>query len=168
MTDDDREQFRDHTRRLARELGSDAPLRELDHRIIQRSDERGYSYLWTWLGLPVIQMPADIVTMQEIIWQHRPQVVIETGFARGGSAILYSSVLQLLGEGVVVAVDIDVRAHNREAVEEHPLGHRVRFVSGSSTEGTVLDEVRDHVGDAERVMVVLDSDHTHAHVYDEL
>lgn len=168
MTVDDREEFRQRARALAREMAADQSLRSLDDQIVEASDVRGYSYMWTWLGVPIIQMPSDIATMQEIIWENRPQVVIETGFARGGSAILYSSVLELIGEGLVVAVDIEVREHNREVVDKHPLGHRVRFVQGSSTDDSVLAEVISLADGAERVMVILDSDHTHAHVLDEM
>ena len=106
--------------------------------------------------------------MQEIIWETRPQVIVETGFARGGSVVLYSTILELIGEGTVVSVDIDIRDHNRRAVEEHPMGHRVRFVEGSSTEPETVARVRDLIPDDARVMVVLDSDHSHAHVLDEL
>ena len=95
-------------------------------------------------------------------------MVIETGFARGGSAILYSSILQLIGEGRVVSIDIDVREHNRRAVEEHPFGDRVDFVEGSSTAPDTMDRVRALIPDGARVMVVLDSNHTHQHVLDEL
>lgn len=168
MTGDDRDQFRAETRRLASEMARDDGLRGLDHKIIEASDKRGYSYLASWLGVPIIQMPSDIVAMQELIWTHRPEVVVETGFARGGSTILYSSILELIGEGIVVAVDIDLRPHNRAAVEAHPFGHRVRFVEGSSTDPSVLDQVAALIDDAERVMVVLDSDHTHAHVLEEM
>jgi cephalosporin hydroxylase len=168
MTVDDREQFRDRSRQLADEMAGDHDLTALDHRIIAASDQRSYSYMWTWLGLPVIQMPSDIVLMQEIIWENRPQVIVETGFARGGSTILYSTVLELIGEGTVVAVDIEFREHNRAAVESHPLGHRVRYVEGSSTDDDVLAQVSSLIDGAERVMVVLDSDHTHDHVLEEM
>ena len=112
-------------------MAEDAQVRDLATRTFAASDRYDYSYFWRWLGLPIIQVPDDIVTMQEIIWETRPQVVIETGFARGGSAILYSSILTLIGDGIVVSVDIDIRAHNRAAVEGHPLGGRVRLVEGS-------------------------------------
>ena len=124
--------------------------------------------MWRWLGLPIIQMPTDIVLMQEIIWENRPQVIVETGVARGGSVILHSSILRLLGEGKVVAVDIDIREHNRRAIEQHPCSDRVILIEGSSTDPEVLDEIRAHIGDAQRVMVVLDSHHSHEHVLDEL
>jgi cephalosporin hydroxylase len=132
------------------------------------ADRYSFTYFWKWLGLPIIQTPDDIVAMQEIIWETRPQVVIETGFARGGSAILYSSILTLIGDGIVVSVDIDIRAHNRAAVEGHALGGRVRLLEGSSTAPETLDRVRALIPDGARVMVILDSNHTHEHVLEEL
>jgi cephalosporin hydroxylase len=168
MTTDDREEFRQQAHKLANDMATDQPLRALDHKIVEASDEHSYSYMWTWLGLPIIQMPSDIVAMQEIVWENRPQVVVETGFARGGSTILYASILELIGEGTVVAVDIEFRAHNREAVEKHPLGRRVRYVEGSSTDDKVLSQIGSLVEGASRVMVILDSDHTHAHVLEEI
>ena len=167
MTADDREDSA-NVRTVANDMASDQSLRSLDHSIVEASDQRSYSYMWTWLGLPIIQMPSDIVAMQEIIWENRPQVVVETGFARGGSTILYSSILELIGEGTVVAVDIEFRDHNREAVEKHLLGHRIRYVEGSSTDDAVLAQVGAIADGAERVMVILDSDHTHAHVLEEI
>jgi cephalosporin hydroxylase len=149
-------------------MAADPGVQHLAIRALVASDAFDYTYFWKWLGLPIIQMPDDIVAMQEIIWETRPQVVIETGFARGGSAILYSSILQLMGEGRVVSVEIDIREHNRRAVEEHPLGERVDFVEGSSTVPDTVDRVRALIPDGARVMVVLDSNHTHQHVLDEL
>jgi cephalosporin hydroxylase len=165
---DDRGTFEDHARSNAARMARDAELRELAVQAFAVSDRYDFSYLWRWLGLPIIQTPDDIVAMQEIIWETTPQVVSETGFARGGFAILYSSILQLIGEGRVVSVDIDIREHNRRAVEEHPFGGRVDFVEGSSTAPDTMDRVRALVPDGARVMVVLDSNHTHQHVLDEL
>lgn len=150
-------------------MTSDPEVRSLDLALTTASDRHDYSYMWRWLGLPIIQMPTDIVLMQEIIWDNRPQVIVETGVARGGSVILHSSMLRLIGEaGKVVAIDIDIRAHNRRAIEEHPLSDRVVLIEGSSTDPAVLDEIRREIGNAQRVMVVLDSHHSHDHVLDEL
>jgi cephalosporin hydroxylase len=165
---DDREEFERWIRESATRMDADAGLRHLTLDTTTAADRHGYTYFWKWLGLPIIQTPDDIVAIQEIIWEMRPQVVIETGFARGGSAILYSSILELIGEGRVVSVDIEVREHNRRAVEEHPFGERVDFVEGSSTARDTMDCVRALFLDGARVMVVLDSNHTHQHVLDEL
>jgi cephalosporin hydroxylase len=165
---DDREEFERGILDGATQMGADATLRRLALDTTTAADRYGYTYFWKWLGLPIIQAPDDIVVMQEIIWETRPQVVIETGFARGGSAILYSSILTLIGDGIVVSVDIDIRAHNRAAVEGHPFGGRIRLVEGSSTAPETLDRVRASIPDGARVMVILDSNHTHEHVLEEL
>lgn len=165
---DDRAEFEVRGRQQADAMAADASVQRISIDAFEASDRHGFSYLWRWLGFPIIQTPDDIVTMQEIIWETRPQVIVETGFARGGSVMLYSSILELIGDGTVVSVDIDVRDHNRRAVEEHPLGRRVRFVEGSSTDDETLQLVRSTIPDGARVMVVLDSDHAHAHVLDEL
>jgi cephalosporin hydroxylase len=167
-TVDDRAEFETTRRVMAGRMAADASLAGRAHDLRVAADAHDWSYQWSWLGLPIIQMPPDVLVLQELIWEHRPQVVVETGVARGGSVILSSSILQLIGEGTVVAVDIDIRPHNREAIETHPLGHRVRLVEGSSTDPAIFEQVVAHVGDAERVMVVLDSNHTHDHVLDEL
>ena len=128
-----------------------------------------YMYNFDWLGLPIIQMPQDILATQELIWRVRPQMIVETGVARGGSVIFSASMLQLLdGEELVVGVDIDIRPHNRTAIEKHPLARRVRLVEGSSIESSTVDQVRALVGDRKPVMVFLDSNHTHEHVLAEL
>ena len=165
---DDRLEFLQAQQVLAAGMSADPEVRSLDVALTTASDRHDYSYMWRWLGLPIIQMPTDIVLMQEIIWENRPQVIVETGVARGGSVLLYSSMLRLLGEGKVVAVDIDIRAHNRRAIEEHPFSDRVVLIEGSSTDPAVLDKIRREIGDAQRVMVVLDSHHSHEHVLREL
>jgi cephalosporin hydroxylase len=165
---DDREAFERQSRADASRMAQDGDLRRLATQTAMWADRYNYTYFWRWLGLPIIQTPDDILVIQEIIWECRPQVIVETGLARGGSAILYSSILSLIGEGSVVSVDIDVREHNRRAVAEHPLGRRVTLVEGSSTDGDALDQVQSLIPEGARVMVVLDSYHTHDHVLEEL
>lgn len=126
-------------------------------------------YELSWLGRPIIQLPTDIVVMQELIWRLRPDVIVETGVAHGGSLILSASILELLGgDGFVVGVDIDIRAHNRAAIEAHPLARRIRLIEGSSTAPETVAAVRAACGDAARVLVILDSNHTEAHVRAEI
>lgn len=165
---DDRAAFEQQRHADATAIGEDAALRAAARGVLADADRHQWTYQWSWLGVPVIQAPEDIVTVQEIVWQCRPDLVIETGVARGGSVLLYASLLELLGGGRVVGVDIDLRPHNRHAVETHPFGHRVSFVEGSSTDPRVVDTVRSVAAGHERVMVVLDSDHTHEHVLTEL
>lgn len=165
---DDRETFQRQARDNARALAGDDELNELNVSVISRSDIHEYSYMWQWLGLPIIQMPTDIVAIQEIIWATKPEVIVETGVARGGSAILHNSMLKLLGQGVVVAVDVDIRPHNRAAIEAHPLSEGIQLIEGSSTDPGVIQQIGQVTAGVERVMVVLDSDHTHEHVLREL
>jgi cephalosporin hydroxylase len=165
---DDRAEFAELQREYSRRLRDDDTLQRMSKDVTWQADLSNYSYVWTWLGVPIIQMPADILVMQEIIWTERPQVIIETGVARGGSLIMYASILELIGEGRVIGVDIDIRPHNRAAVESHPMARRVELIQGSSTDATVVEQVRNAVTGAERVMVVLDSDHVHEHVLAEL
>jgi cephalosporin hydroxylase len=165
---DDRAQFERERREAAERMAADRTLAQAALEVNVAADEHDWSYQWSWLGIPVIQMPADIVAVQEVIWETRPQLVIETGIARGGSLVLYASIFELIGEGDVLGIDIDIRAHNREAIEAHPLARRIRMIEGSSLDEAVLAEVRRAAEVVERVMVVLDSDHTHNHVLAEL
>lgn len=165
---DDRTDFENARRADAAEMATDLSLQKAASELFAKSDNYNYSYLWNWLGLPIIQVPADVVALQEIIWERRPSVVVELGVARGGSLILYSSILQLIGRGRVVGVDIDIRPHNRAAIEEHPLGHRVALIQGSSLNPIVLQQVQGNIGSTDSVMIVLDSNHTHEHVLKEL
>lgn len=130
--------------------------------------ERRAMYDVSWLGRPIIQFPTDIVAIQELLWRIQPDVVIETGVAHGGSLVLSASILELVGKGKVVAVDIEIRPHNRAAIEEHPLAHRIELIEGSSIDKTTVAAVRRAVGDAKTVAVFLDSNHTEEHVFREL
>jgi cephalosporin hydroxylase len=143
-----------------------------------------YSYNFFWLGRPIIQYPQDMVALQEIVWATRPDVIVETGIAHGGSLILSASLLAMLdlcdateaGEMLdptcpkrrVIGVDIDIRAHNRAAIEAHPMAKRITMIQGSSIDPTIVAQVADSVSDAKRVLVCLDSNHTHDHVLAEL
>jgi cephalosporin hydroxylase len=121
-----------------------------------------------WLGRPIIQFPTDIVAMQELLWKVRPDVVIETGVAHGGSLIFSASLLEIIGSGKVIGVDIDILPHNRAAIDAHPLRKRIELVEGSSIAPETLRAVRQHIDDAKTVLVVFDSNHSHAHVSQEL
>ena len=127
-----------------------------------------YSYNFTWLGRPIIQLPEDIVRVQEAIWATRPTLIIETGVAHGGSLVLYASLLRLLGGGRVIGIDREVRPQNRAAIAAHPLAPMIALVDGSSTDPAVVARVRALIGPQDRVMVVLDSNHSYQHVSAEL
>jgi cephalosporin hydroxylase len=153
---------------LIASMASDPEVRRLGSELFDKVNEYRYSYNFTWLGRPVIQFPQDLVAMQEVIWRARPQVIVETGIAHGGSLIFTASMLEILGEGKVVGVDIDIRAHNRVAIEEHPMARRIEMIEGSSVAPAIVEQVRSAIGGAERVLVILDSNHTHEHVLAEL
>jgi cephalosporin hydroxylase len=168
MTGDDRVEFEAARRDAAARMAADQAIAADALALNVAADRYDWSYQWSWLGLPVIQMPPDIVVLQEIIWETRPQLVIETGIARGGSLVLSASILELAGDGEVLGIDIDIRAHNRAAITAHPLAHRIRMIEGSSVDEGVVAQARRAAAAAERVMVILDSNHTHGHVLAEL
>jgi cephalosporin hydroxylase len=165
---DDRAEFELTKREAAARMAADESLAAKALDLNAAADRHDWSYQWSWLGLPVIQMPPDIIALQEVIWETRPQLVIETGIARGGSLVLYASILELVGEGEVLGIDVDIRTHNREAIEEHAVAKRIRMIEGSSLDEEVVAQARAAAAEVERVMVVLDSNHTHTHVLGEL
>jgi cephalosporin hydroxylase len=127
-----------------------------------------YSYGFAWLGRPVIQLPEDLMRIQELIHRVEPDVIVETGVAHGGSLIFYASLCKALDRGRVIGVDIEIRPHNRVAIEAHPLSSFITLIEGSSTAPEVVESVKDQIGSNERVLVILDSNHTKAHVLAEL
>jgi cephalosporin hydroxylase len=135
---------------------------------IKSAAQHRLMYEPTWLGRPVIQFSTDIVMIQELLWKIQPDVVVETGVAHGGSLVLSASILELIGKGKVIGVDIEIRPHNRTAIETHPLKHRIELIEGSSVAAETLDAVRKAVGNAKSVLVFLDSNHTESHVRQEL
>lgn len=130
--------------------------------------ENRLSYEVTWLGFPIIQMPEDLLLMQELIHKVRPDVLIETGTAHGGSAIFYASLFELLGKGRVISIDVEIRKYNSLAIQSDPMSKRIQLVESGSTEPATLEKVRSLVRPSETVMVCLDSKHTCDHVLDEL
>lgn len=165
---DDRAQFQKENAALALRMGEDHALFEKSNDLIVEADKYKYSYLWTWLGVPIIQMPADIVALQEVVWHSKPDVIIETGVARGGSVIFFASLFELMGAGKVIGVDIDIRAHNRDTIEHHPMAKRITLIEGSSIAEVTLQKVRAEIPEGSSVMVVLDSNHSRDHVLAEL
>jgi cephalosporin hydroxylase len=149
-------------------MQADSNLAQLRREIYQAIARYKYTYNFTWYGRPIIQLPEDIVTMQELILTVQPDLIVETGVAHGGSLALSASMLELLGRGSVVGIDIEIRPHNRAALEGHPLARRIRLIEGSSTDPAVFSRVAEQASKATCVMVFLDSDHTHDHVLAEL
>ena len=150
-------------------LRTDAAVKQATLDWVNAIAPHKYTYNFSWLGRPIIQFPQDLAALQEIIWDTKPDLIIETGIAHGGSLIFHASMLQLLGnDGRVLGVDIDIRDHNRVEIEAHPMFERIEMIQGSSIDGSTADQVRMIAGGAKHVMVVLDSNHTHAHVEREL
>lgn len=149
-------------------------LNRVQCELLHQMNINKYAYNFTWLGRPIIQIPQDTVTLQELIWEIKPDLIIETGIAHGGSLIFSASMLALLElfgqiqDPVVVGIDIDIRSHNRSAIEQHPAAKWIHLIEGSSTSLNVIAEVESIVMLKNRVMVFLDSDHTHDHVLAEL
>lgn len=127
-----------------------------------------YYLNFKWLGRPIVQYPQDIMALQEVVWNLKPTLIIETGVAHGGSLILYASLLELIGEGRVLGVEVELRDHNRSAILAHPMARRIDLLDGSSVDPAVVADVSARANGHERVMVVLDSYHTHEHVLAEL
>lgn len=164
---DDREEFRRSVQRQSVAMGSDPDVFKQSVDLVVSLDRYDYTYLWSWMGAPIIQMPADVMATQEVIWATKPDVIIETGVARGGSVLFMASLLEMIGHGTVIGVDIDVRAHNRDTIETHPMAKRVVLIEGGSTDESTLRSVRAHIPEGARVMAVLDSNHTRDHVLAE-
>jgi cephalosporin hydroxylase len=158
-----------HDAEAIREMAADAALARLTREFFLKTCEHRYSYNFSWLGRPIIQYPQDIVALQEIVWRIRPDLIVETGIAHGGTTVLFASLLELLGgNGRVVSVDLEIRRHNREAIETHPLAKRITMIEGSSIDPAVHARVKALAEGRGCIMVVLDSNHTHDHVLREL
>jgi cephalosporin hydroxylase len=154
-------------------IGEDEALKTRAAEFMQASLAPKYSYNFSWLGRPIIQYPQDMIAMQEIIWQVQPDLIIETGIAHGGSLIFSASMLELIAsctgnEGEVLGLDIDIRPHNRAAIEAHPLFKRISMIEGSSIADDIIAQVYAKAEGKQRILVCLDSNHTHDHVLAEL
>jgi cephalosporin hydroxylase len=150
-------------------MAADPELAALKRQLHARLTAYRYTYNFTWFSRPIIQLPEDIVALQEVILSTRPRLIVETGIAHGGSLMLSASMLELLGgDGLVTGIDIDIREHNRIEIEKHPLFKRIRLIHGSSVDDGVAAEVRELARSRDPVLVILDSNHTHAHVLREL
>jgi len=166
--------FTDEVEERTRENLSNVRLVETARDFLVESAKARYSYNFHWLGRPIIQYPQDIVVMQELLWTIKPDLIVETGVAHGGSLIFYASMLELNAicggptEAHVIGIDVDIREHNRNAIIEHPMSRRITLVEGSSTDPEVVNIVQNQVSLRQTVLVCLDSNHTHQHVLEEL
>ncbi|MDO2435639.1 cephalosporin hydroxylase family protein [Aeromonas veronii] len=156
------------------QYADNSELAKVKHELLEQMNANMYAYNFTWFGRPVIQIPQDTITFQELIWAVKPDLIIETGIAHGGSLIFSASILALLelfglvNSPTVVGVDIDIRAHNRLAIEQHPAAKWIKMIEGSSISSDVINQVHSIAKEKKRIMVFLDSNHTHSHVLAEL
>ena len=160
--------FQEERSKRIEEQGNADTLKKRADDFMVESVQYKYSYNFSWMGRPIIQYPQDIIAMQEIIWEVKPDLIIETGIAHGGSLILYASLLELIGDGEIVGVDIDIREHNRQEIEKHPMFKRIKMIQGSSVDEEIVAKVKELTVGKSRIMVILDSNHTHDHVFKEL
>jgi cephalosporin hydroxylase len=176
--------FHDEVAQRTQAMRDNAALQADAKALLNSSIEARYSYNFFWLGRPIIQYPQDVMALQETIWSVRPDLIIETGIAHGGSLILSASMLAMLdycdataegrpldpiaGTRRVLGIDIDIRDHNRQAISQHPMAHMIEMIEGSSIDPAVVAQVRRVAARHKRVMVILDSNHTHSHVLAEL
>lgn len=168
------QQFEAERAARIQQLGQDLEFQAQSRDWLEQSMRRQYVYNFSWLGRPIIQNPIDMMAMQELMWTVQPDLVIETGIAHGGSIIFSASMLELIAacggnpEARVLGIDIDIREHNRQAILQHPMSRRITMLEGSSVAPDIVAQVRAAAQDKQRVMVFLDSNHTHEHVLAEL
>lgn len=163
------EEYQQQVERHKKEIEQDQAFHQISREWMDRSIGCGYSYNFTWMGRPIIQYPQDIVAMQELIWNIRPDLIIETGIAHGGGLVFYASMLELLGEsGEVLGIEQHIFPEIRAELERHRMYKRITMLEGNSVSAEIAEAVKKHVCGKQRVMVALDSNHTHEHVLAEL
>jgi cephalosporin hydroxylase len=160
--------FREEVKRNIQRQGKNKKLKALGMKFMVDSMLEKYSYNFAWLGRPIIQHPQDMAIIQELIWNIKPDLIIETGIAHGGSLILSASILELIGKGEVLGIDIDIRKHNRKEIEKHRMFKRITLLEGSSIAPEILKKVKAFVKGKKKILVFLDSNHAHDHVLREM
>ena len=161
------EAFKQERQQRIADQETNKELQKSTSAFLEQTIRSGYSYNFSWMGRPIIQYPQDMVAMQELIWEVKPDLIVETGIAHGGSIIYYASLLELIGNGEVLGIDIDIRQHNREEIERHPMFKRIKMIEGSAVCPEVVDQVKAVAAKHKKIMVCLDSNHTHEHVLQE-
>ena len=141
-------------------MSKDPNVKKLSEKWLIECHKYEYSYHFKWLGLPIIQYPQDIIAMQEIIWKVKPDLIIETGIARGGSLLLSASILELIGNGTVLGIDIDIREFNKKNIKKNKLAKRISMIQGSSIDKKVVSQVKKFAKGKKRILIFLDSDHS--------
>lgn len=166
---DPAEKFNNEKKISIEHFKNDPKYQKIGIDFITSTANNKYSYNFSWMGRPIIAFPQDMIAMQEIIWEIKPDLIIETGIAHGGSIIYYASLLELIGgDGLVLGIDIDIREHNRQLIEKHPMFRRIKMIEGSSISEAVFSKVEEIAFKKKKVLVCLDSNHTHEHVIEEL
>lgn len=160
--------FDERNKKFEKTMSKDVEFKKLSQRWFDISLKYEYPYHFTWLGRPIIQYPQDILIVQELIWEIKPDLVIETGIARGGSLIFTASILELIGKGNIIGIDVDIRKHNREEIEKHPMFKRIKMIEGSSIDKKIVKKIFKLAERKKKILVLLDSSHTHSHVLEEL
>ncbi|NBB19503.1 cephalosporin hydroxylase [Runella sp. CRIBMP] len=162
-------EFQKEREALIASNGKNKALTNAAYQFNVESNKAKYSYNFSWMGRPIIAYPQDMIAMQELIWEIKPDLIIEAGIAHGGSIIYYASLLELIGgDGLVLGIDIDIRRHNRDLIEAHPMIKRIQMIEGSSIEESTAEKVYEVAKTKKNIMVCLDSNHTHEHVLQEL
>ena len=164
----DRNSFDLEKEELINALASNTGIQKLANTFVNESNKLKYAYVWNWMGLPIIQMPEDIIKVQEVIFETKPDFIIETGIAWGGSLLFYSSVLESIGSGEIIGIDITIPKHNRDTILSSPGNSRITLIEGSSTPTEVFDQVSKMIPRGSKVLLILDSHHTDSHVNAEL
>jgi cephalosporin hydroxylase len=154
--------------RTSVDLYSDQAFEIISHQWLKIGWNQKYPYTFSWMGRPIIQIPEDIIRVQEVIYRVKPDVLIETGVAHGGSLILYASLFKAMNRGRVIGIDIEIRPHNRRAIETHELFPLITLIEGSSVDPAIVAQVKEMIKPSDRVMIILDSNHTKSHVLSEL
>jgi cephalosporin hydroxylase len=160
--------FEKRNKKMINRMKNDEDFVKLSRKWFVRAFNKEYSYHFSWLGRPIIQFPQDMIAVQEIIWRIKPDLIIETGIAHGGSLIFSASILELIGKGKVLGIDIDIRKHNKKEIENHPLKKRITMLEGSSIDENILKKVKKYAQNKKHILLFLDSFHTSDHVLREL
>jgi len=162
------EEFEQRNKKFVNSMNKNKSLLKKSKDWIDNVFDYEYVYHFRWLGRPIIQFPQDMVAVQELIWKIKPDFIIESGIARGGSLIFYASILELLNHGKIIGIDIDIRKHNRIEIENHTLFKRIKLIEGSSIDDSVIHKIKKIIKDKKKIMILLDSHHTEQHVLEEL
>ena len=165
MTD---KNFEKINKKYVTKMSKDQNFQKLTKSWFKSSEKFQYSYHFSWMGRPIIQYPQDMIALQELIWKIKPDLIIETGIAHGGSLIFSASILQLIGKGNVVGIDVDIRKHNRIEIEKHSMFKRIKMIEGSSIDPKIVKKIYQLAKNKKQILVILDSNHSHEHVLREL